>query len=428
MDNSKRLTAWRSKNKLDGVRNERVTASDAEKPGATEPTEETYESERSKRLGDERRRTEDLLPTDEDLAARRAQNAADAYSKGRARLLRITSFLLLPLLIALVYMSAFAPHYYRSDSTFTVVSAVENGDAPAGGMVALGGTSFTDGYRVKQYLLSAEALAELDRKENFLSHFGGVEPSAALDFYRDRVRITVDQQQKLVLMRVDAKSGPDSVRFANALLVLAQEKIRSISEQIDRDQLAALQEEEKQAKSRLGSALEHLQSVQVARLEIDPRKSAESIFTIINQLETDLSEQEALRAALLANDLDGSPLLPRINARIEALRSQIERQESRLIAASTNNTVQRSIALYDAALAEKEVAEAGLQTARETLDRARLRGLDHRKYLIVVARPIPSIAPESPRLFYVLFGISVLLMAYILARLWWLRRSYPVHV
>lgn len=425
MDNSKRLAEWRKRNKgIDASVRETNPRSVAEgiEGSVTEKKKHSTDD-----LDAKRRWTEELLPTTEDLAARRASNAENAYREGRIRLVKVAVFALLPIVMGIAYLGALAPQFFASESAFTVTSATDDGNAPSGGLAAMGGIGFTDGYRVKKFLLSGEALAELDRQAGFLNHFGSVEASEALSFYRKRISLTIDQQEKIITLVVDAKSASDSVRFANVLLKLGQAKVRAISKQIDQDQLAVLEDEEQEARTRLTSAMRELQTVQIARSEIDPRKSAESIFSIITQIETDLSEQEAQRAALLSNGLNQSPLLPRINSRIAALQSQIERQENRLVAASSSDTVQRSIALYEAAIARKEAAEAALEAARETLDRARLRGLDHRKYLIVIARPMLPASPETSRLFYVLLGLGGLLTLYILANLWGLYHLYRSH-
>lgn len=425
MDNDKRLAAWRKKNQDIGApASAELATSGSTLSGAAGAAEDRRTSAASDRLDEERRRAEDLLPTSEDLVARRAANAEKAYRSGRVRLLKVALFALLPVVAGILYLGIFAPQFYASESTFTVSSTMEDGGPSSGGSAALGGISFTDGYRVKEYLLSGEALAALNREEDFIGHFGDVEPAEALEFYRDRIDVTVDQQERLISLVVAARSARESVQFANALLALAQEKVRSISNQINQDQLASLQEEEAKAEARLNAAVGDLQAVQISRSEIDPRRSAETIFSIINELETDLSEQEAQREALLANGLNESPLLPRINARIAALRSQIERQGNRMVEASSSDTVQRSIALYDAAVARQKFAETALKAARETLDRARLRGLDQRKYLIVIAQPMLPQEVEQSRLLKVLLVLAALLTLYIILSYLSLRRRY----
>ena len=160
MDNSKRLAEWRKRN--EGIdASVRKTNSRSDVDHGTDGSVRETKKHSTDDLDAERRRTEELLPTTEDLAARRASNAEYAYREGRIRLVKIAVFALLPIVVGIAYLGALAPQYFASESAFTVTSATDDGGAPSGGLAAISGTSFTDGYRVKEFLLSGEALAEL---------------------------------------------------------------------------------------------------------------------------------------------------------------------------------------------------------------------------------------------------------------------------
>ncbi|WP_265569767.1 hypothetical protein [Sphingomicrobium nitratireducens] len=452
MDNSERLAKWRKKKEAEGgsIGHQSGTVDPVDLPEAP-PTRQASEYEgpsaaelaaaapgasprragpvppraatAAARIDGDTRRLNDLLPDDEALAAQRRKLVETAYADGRARLQRIALYALLPLLLLAAYLGLVAPHYFQSYSSFSVLSAGESDAGPAGSMMGIGfGPQLTDSYTVKEYLRSAEAMALVDKQEKFLDHFDKSQGEGALEFYRDRIGLTVDQQEGIVALRVDARTPEDSVRFANALLDLGQAKVREIAAQIEEDQLALLKDEVEDSERQLKTALKELQTLQVARSEIDPRMSAEGIFTIINELETNLAEQEAQRAAILSNGLDQSPLLPRINARIAALKSQIARQEARLVQARDGNTVQRSIALFENAQAEKVAAETALAAARETYDRARVRGVDQRKYLVVIAKPMLPEGPTRSRLFDMSLALAGALALYIAVRYAMLRR------
>ncbi|WP_338241701.1 hypothetical protein [Aurantiacibacter hainanensis] len=349
-----------------------------------------------------RREIEALLPSDADVSARLDELNRRERRRQIGRLRNIALFGLLPVLLALAYITLIKEHYFQTEASFAITTVNSSPQSPAMNLMGLGGggAGMTDGYRVREYLRSREVMQIMEQEHGYLSHFDSGPAAGSLDygFYQDRVSILVDQQEGLLTLNVDGATPEDAVRYANILLELARSKVRNISQSIDDDQLEDLVEVEQQAQDELTQAQGRVQEIQTRQAELDPRLSAQGIYGIINNLEVELAEAEARRQALLSNGLSESPFLPRLDARIQALQRQIAEQQGRLTSSQENGSLGRSLALFEAAVAERDAAATTLAAARETLQQARLRGLEQRKYLVLIASPIQPLEREESRL------------------------------
>lgn len=460
MDNKSRLEAWkRSKKTTRGARGgdpadgPAPTAAPADadvsdllddtgEASKPEQTKAQREAERKARVRherkeelrqqeDERRREiEALLPSEVDVSARLDELNRRERQRQMRRLRNIALFGLLPVLLVLAYITLIKEQYFQTEAAFAITTVNSAPQSPAANLMGLGGggAGMTDGYRVREYLRSREVMQVMEREHGYLSHFEGrAEPAAAgtaLDygFYQDRVSILVDQQEGLLTLNVDGATPEDAVRYAGILLDLARDKVREISASIDEDQLQDLVQVEEQAQDELSEAQGRVQEIQTRQAELDPRLSAQGIYSIINNLEVELAEAEARRQALLSNGLSESPFLPRLDARIQALQQQIGEQQGRLVSTQEGGSLGRSLALFEAAVAERDAAAQTLAAARNTLQQARLRGLEQRKYLVLIASPMQPTEREESRLLDLLLLLGAALVIILVVGFFMLKR------
>lgn len=455
MDNKARLEAWKRSQKSgrgprgsepvdgagsrSGARDEAAEADvsdllDTAGEGEAESQEARKERARIKRKeelrqqDEERRREiEALLPSEVDVSARLEELNRRERRRQIGRLRNIALFGLLPVLLALAYITLIKEHYFQTEASFAITTVNSAPQSPAVNLMGLGGggSGMTDGYRVREYLRSREVMQIMEREYGYLSHFegdAGIEGALDYGFYRDRVSVLVDQQEGLLTLNVDGATPEDAVRYADILLDLARAKVRDISQTIDEDQLEDLLEVEQQAQDELAQAQGRVQEIQTRQAELDPRLSAQGIYAIINNLEVELAEAESRRQALLSNGLSESPFLPRLDARIEALQRQIAEQQGRLTSSQEGGSLGRSLALFEAAVAERDAAATALAAARETLQQARLRGLEQRKYLVLIASPMQPLEREESRLLDLLLLLLGALVVILIAGFIMLKR------
>jgi len=133
------------------------------------------------------------------------------------------------------------------------------------------------------------------------------------------------------------------------------------------------------------------------------------------------AEAQRERDALLDQGLTNSPLLPRLNARVNELNAQISEQKRRLVNPG-GGSLASTINQYEGASARKEIAQARWQSTLNTLQQAYLRILEQRRYFVII---VGMSAPTFPAV-RDLLGIAVpilLLLAFIYAAVLALRAA-----
>ena len=93
--------------------------------------------------------------------------------RARTLLLRVSLVVVLPTALAGIYYGLIATDQYESVSAITVESADVGG---AGGLESLigivpGASAGKDAMAVREYILSRDVLARLNREHNFIAHF-----------------------------------------------------------------------------------------------------------------------------------------------------------------------------------------------------------------------------------------------------------------
>lgn len=426
MENEKRIEKWREerqevarKNKEERLKRSVAENAERKKDAVTARMNQVKQEEEKKRVV-----AESFLPTPDNIAEQLASAENRRRLRTSSRIKSAVAFGLAPLALVLLYQFLLSKSFYQTESTFSISSIQDNQMQPTGGLLGISGSGsgLSDGYKVREYLLSSEVMNLMESKHGFMKHFGNssIDPFSRpitfsplgidhLDFYNKRVSISVDQQEGLLKLRVQANTPKDTVRFANLLLGLGRDKVAKIYTRLNDDQLADLLRAKTEVEDKLALANARVQEVQLTRSDIDPAQTASGIYAIISGLEVELAEQEAQRSALLRNDLNRSPFLPRLNARISALKQQLSKQKARLVDPSSRTSVQRSLANYDAAVAERKIAETELESLLRTIEQAQLRTLEQRRYLIVIAKPIYPTSSYNSAFFSVLLLLFVLL-------------------
>tara|TARA_R110000824_G_scaffold4308_1_gene20658 strand:+ start:4403 stop:5920 length:1518 start_codon:yes stop_codon:yes gene_type:complete len=317
---------------------------------------------------------------------------------------RFTKWLGIPLILFALYSLLFASTMYEARAVFTVTKASDEGGS---GSAALGlaapGSSMSAEYEMREYLRSRPVMRVMEEKHGFLSHLeksddiftgpgGLLDLADPVDFYRRRVDVRINAQEGLATLTVQAGSREAASEYAAQLLALGKARLSSVADQLNRDQVGALEQEVESARQAVSLASTELGQVQQARGEVDPALTTTLIYQLIGDLELQLSALSAQRSSLHANGLSESPILPRLDSQIATLEQQISEQRARLVGTG-GKTVQRSILLLEQSQTRKQLADVNLAATLQTLEQARLEALRQREYLVVV---VPPNAPDRP--------------------------------
>jgi len=349
---------------------------------------------------------------------------------------RIGLFLALPLLIVFLYIELVATPLYQGEAVFTVQTSGDSAASPNAGLFALGGggSTIADAFKAREFILSRPMMDYMQQKYGFLDHFDTYRMDVLtryrsplgfnrdpFNYYQKRVRVAVDVQEGLLRLYVQARTQQDAVRFGNAILAAAEAHVNQVSQKISDDQVSALTVDVQNAERQVSETRRSLAAVQAQRGELSPEQAATSIYQLISQLELQRAEAQRERDALLDQGLTNSPLLPRLNARVNELNAQISEQKRRLVNPG-GGSLASTINQYEGASARKEIAQARWQSTLNTLQQAYLRILEQRRYFVII---VGMSAPTFPAV-RDLLGIAVpilLLLAFIYAAVLALRAA-----
>lgn len=316
----------------------------------------------------------------------------------RGVLRRIMFFGLIPLLAILLYMWLFATKLYQGEAIFTVQTSSESAPAANAGLFALGGANSTigDAFKAREFILSRPMMDEMEKRHGLLSHFAtsDMDPLTRFqgplglnrdpyEYYQKRVRVAVDVQEGILRLYVQARTAEDARRFGNAILAAAEAHVNRFSDKISEDQIESLTRDARNAEKQVADARQSLAAVQARRGELAPEQAATAVYQLISNLELQRSEAQRERDSLLNQGLTDSPLLPRLNSRVQELTAQISEQRRRLVNPG-GGSLQNTLSEFETASTRKEIAQARWESTLKTLEQSYLRILEQRRYFVLI--------------------------------------------
>lgn len=390
MDNEERIRKWRQ---------ERARERDLPVDLLDDPVDDLppARAERRQTVG-EVTEPAPRLPSDVEVEDARLAILRRRQLRWRQILRRTFLFVLLPILAVLFYWMFVATKLYQGEAVFTVQTSAQAAPSPTAGLFAVGGSSSTiaDAFKAREFILSRPMMDYMERRHGLLSHFASsdMDPLTrfrsplglnrdAYHYYLERVRVAVDVQEGILRLYVQARTPEDAVRFGNAILTAAEENVRRFSDKITEDQISSLTRDVQNAERQVAETRRSLAAVQARRGELAPEQAVTGIYQLISSLEVQRAEAQRERDSLLSQGLTESPLLPKLDARLQELNAQISEQRRRLVSPS-DRSLQRTLNDFESASARKEIAQARWESTMNTLQQAYLRILEQRRYFVVI--------------------------------------------
>lgn len=431
MSNEQRIAKWRE---------ERGRVADEARQERMDEIKRRRDEDGEAEVARRREIVEDLLPSSESLEVARQRQVDERAHRTRRQRRRGALLFGFPTALTIAYFAFVATPMYETRATFAVQSASASPGAPTAGIFSLGApaSTLTDAFSIREFILSPDLLRQLEARDGFTAHFRspGFDPLArpvtipvlGLDdysFYRRRVHVDIDVQASLLTLTVEARSPVDTVRFAGQILDLAQRRVNELANGVDADRITALETAAKEAEAELRDASLAVTRVQSNRGELSPEQTAATYYQVIGGLETQAADIEGRRDSLIGLGLTESPMLPTLNAKLAEIRRQIAAQRGRL-AGGNGSGLQTSAGLIEAATLRRDMARDKWQSALRTIEQARLSGLDHKRYLTMVARPVAPTIPTAHNWLYatilvlmlsaLLYGLAAVVTVMIRAR------------
>ena len=382
----------------------------------------------------------------EALASRGASLAGAPAGRGRdaRRGLGMRGWFLLlvvlPTLAVGVYFYGFAANIYESEARFVVRN---RGSGNANPMADMAGASrmaslfpaartgseesravvaYADSHAAVAALKGSLDLVELWRRPEAdrVAKLWWEQPEAEwlLWYYRRRVRMILDPQTGVMILRAQAFRPEDAQTLSRALLALSERLVNTLSERGSADGLRTGMEDLARAEARVAAARDALIAFREREQAFDPARSAAGAVETIGRLEGALAQARAELQERQSFMRPDNPQMQVLRNRIEALQAQIAAERGRMTRGGEAMTQQ--VAGFERLELERMLADRQLASATASLEAARTDAIRQQTFVLRVAEPHLPEAALYPRAAYntltvfvslaMLFGVGWLLV------------------
>jgi capsular polysaccharide transport system permease protein len=332
---------------------------------------------------------------------------------------------LAPTLVALSYFGLIASDVYISESRF-VVRSQQQQQMSSGGMVGAllqsTGLAHTedDAYPVQNFLVSRDALKELDEKLDLRKHysnhsvdifsrFPGLDWNASFEnfhrYYRRRVAVDYDPVSSISVLTVRAYTAAEAQGISELLLEMGERLVNSLNERSRTDLIRFAEQDVAVAAGEARQAATALFEYRRTHGVYEPNKQAEIELTSIEKLQEELIETQA-QVVQLTKLAPGNPQISALRGRIDALRDAIAREAAKVTTA--NGSLSAHAAKMDRLLVDLDFADKLLATALTALETARSQARRQEIYLERLVEPnLPDYAMEPYRVRSILTVLAV---------------------
>jgi capsular polysaccharide transport system permease protein len=319
-----------------------------------------------------------------------------------------------PTCIAILYYGFFASDVFISESRFLVRSPQH---PMQGGFVGelLQGSGIThsqdDTYSVHDYILSRDALRELDSKLGVrkvftskqvdpINRFPGLSWDDSFEkfylYYGKHVGIEYDPVSSISTLTVRAFTAQDAERINDLLLQMSERLVNTLNERSRQDLIRYAADEVKIATDKATAAAVALFEYRSKHEIFAPDQQAALQLESVAKIQEDLVSTEA-QLAQLQKLSPNNPQIVGLESRINTLHHAIETEAAKVT--SANGSFSARAPNFERLTVESEFADKQLGVALADLETARSEALRQQLYLERLVQPnLPDKAMEPRRI------------------------------
>lgn len=319
----------------------------------------------------------------------------------------------LPTALALVYFGLIASDVYTSESRFVVRSPERQVATGLGALLKGAGFSRSqdDSYTVHDYMLSRDALKEINEKlaigkafsashVDLFSRFGGLDFDKSFEalyrYYQKKVDMQQDTASSISTLTVRAYTAQDAHDINQKLLELSEGLVNRLNERGRQDLIRFAASEVREAETKSKTAALALSSYRNAKGVVDPERQATVQLQQVAKLQDELIATKTQLAQLKAF----TPQNPQIQSlQLRAITLQTEMNTETTKVAGGERSLSGKAADFQRLALEREFADKQLGSALVSLEYARNEAQRKQVYLERIAQPsVPDVAMEPRRL------------------------------
>ncbi|MBW0143967.1 hypothetical protein [Sphingomicrobium clamense] len=316
-------------------------------------------------------------------------------------------------LVSTFYWLAIASDRYVSEARVVVQKTdLAATAAPDLGALLLGDMTGnrSDQLMMREHLLSRDMMTKLEDQLSLEDHYSqwSIDPFSRLafansrndlyEYYQDRVTVEFDEYAGVLVVRAQAFNPEMAEAMTTTMVEEGASFMNSSANQLAQEQVEFLRGQVDALEARAREARQAVISFQNRERIASPEAQAQTVATVIAQLEARKSELQVQLASQSAFLVDDHPILVELRRQIAAIDRQIATQNSRLAGprGGTLNTTMEQFAILEA---DAKFAEELYRTALAALEKGQVESTRTIKTLSVIQQPnLPDEAELPDRL------------------------------
>jgi len=341
----------------------------------------------------------------------------------------------IPTACAILYFGFFASDVYVSESKFVVRAPDKPAASGLGGLLKTAGFSSTgdEVYAARDYVLSRDAAAELNRGDYLLKAYGdrrisifdrfnplGLDKSfeSLYKYYKGKITVDHDTTSSITTLMVRAYTPQDAQRINAELLSRSEVLVNQLNARGRRDLVSAAELELAEAKESATEAAVALAEFRNRAGVVDPEKQANVQLQMISKLQDQLIATR-IQLLQLRTYTPKNPQIPVLQAGEQSLSREIDQELSKITGG--RGSLSSSAVQYQRLQVASQFSDKQVAAAMSSLEEARNEARRQQAYVERIVQPsLPDDAIEPRRLRgiiatmvmgLVVWGISIMLLA-----------------
>lgn len=319
----------------------------------------------------------------------------------------------LPTAMAIVYFGLLASDVYISESRFVVRSPQKPTVSGLGAL--LQGVGFSkaqdDSYTVHDYVLSRDALKEIDGKLgvakaysdssiDIFNRFGAMDMDNSFEalykYYQKKVEVQQDTASSISTVTVRAYTAQDAFNINQKLLELSEALVNRLNERGRQDLIRSAAAEVNEAEKKSKNAATALSAYRNAKGVVDPERQATVQLQQVAKLQDELIATKT-QLAQLKTFTPQNPQIQALELRARTLQNEMD-METNKVTGGDRSLADKAADFQRFAL-EREFADKQLTSALASLESARNEAQRKQVYIERIVQPsLPDIAMEPKRM------------------------------
>lgn len=348
-----------------------------------------------------------------------------ARIKGINKLFATT--VVVPTLLATLYFGLIASDVYISESRFVLRSPQKQTATGLGAILQGAGFSKSqdDTYTVHDYILSRDALKELEKKISLSQAFGsnkidifsrftGLDSDNSFEalhrYYQKRLSLEVDSGSSITVLRTNAFSATDAQRMNEILLELSENLVNQLNERGRQDMVRFASSEVATAEKAAKAATLAVSAFRSQKAVFDPERQSVLQLQLVSKMQDEYIATKTQLAQIRDLTKD-NPQISSLQKKLDTLQAEINTETAKV--AGGDRSLSSKSADYERLALERTFAEKQLAVALTSLEQARNDAQRKQLYLERIVQPsTPDIAVEPKRLRGVLTTLMLGLIAW----------------